>query len=146
LPLLFIIQKIIQTKIKFKFLIPGINCKVSSFNLRYIWFRPNHWLSQKPYENFFKYWFVTQYREWGVLKKFAFYTDEPVCTTRSLLYSLKRSYKGRIAQKFRACEASLEIERWTTTFSLFADIKPVRFWQLTNLFRDCAKSMHFLNH
>jgi hypothetical protein len=35
-------------KKKIKFLIPDINSQVSSFNLRYIWFRPNHWLSQKP--------------------------------------------------------------------------------------------------
>jgi hypothetical protein len=39
---LFEIQKKNQTKIKFKFLIPGINCLAPSFNLRYIWFRPNH--------------------------------------------------------------------------------------------------------
>jgi hypothetical protein len=50
---LFEIQK--KFKKKFKFLIPGINCLAPSFNLRYIWFRPNHWLSQKPYEIFFKY-------------------------------------------------------------------------------------------
>jgi hypothetical protein len=49
-----------QTKIKFKFLIPGINWGAPSFNLRYIWFRPNHWLSQKPYENLFKYWLLTR--------------------------------------------------------------------------------------
>jgi hypothetical protein len=30
------IKKILK-KFKFKFLIPGINCKVSSFNLRYVW-------------------------------------------------------------------------------------------------------------
>jgi hypothetical protein len=42
-------------------LIPGINCKVSSFHSRYIWFRPNHWLSQKPYENLFKYGWVSRY-------------------------------------------------------------------------------------
>jgi hypothetical protein len=32
-----------RVKIKFKFLIPGINWQAPSFNLRYIWFRPNHW-------------------------------------------------------------------------------------------------------
>jgi hypothetical protein len=50
------------TKIKFKFLMPGINWGAPSFNLRYIWFRLNHWFSQKPYENFFKYWFLTRYK------------------------------------------------------------------------------------
>jgi hypothetical protein len=57
-------KKTKKIKFKFKLLIPDINCKVSIFNLRYIWFRPNHWLSQKPLENLFKYWWVPQYKLW----------------------------------------------------------------------------------
>jgi hypothetical protein len=37
---------------KIIFLIPVIISLVSSFDLRYIWFRPNHWLSPRNYQNF----------------------------------------------------------------------------------------------
>jgi hypothetical protein len=58
-------------------LIPGINWVAPSFNLRYIWFRLNHWLSQKPYENFFKYWLITQYMLEGIVQLPRQFYDEP---------------------------------------------------------------------